>query len=67
MTKGEDPGKEALLAAIDPAPEALMRSILGTGESPTSHHFRLKQRHVNLPHLNAVAGALGRYKANISL
>ena len=75
LAKGEDlghVGKEALLAAIDPTPEALMRYILSTmnGESPTSHHFRLKQRHVNLPHLNAVTHALvalGKYKADINL
>ena len=63
LAKDKDPGrvgKKALLAAIDPTPEALMRYILSTmnGESPTSHHFRLQQRHVNLPHLNAVAHAL---------
>ncbi len=70
LAKSEDlgrVGKEALLAAIDPTPEALMRYILSTmnEESSSSHHFRLQQRHVNLPHLNAVAHALvalGRYK-----
>ena len=71
MTQGEDPGKEALLAAIDPTPDALMRYILNTmnEESPTSHYFRLKQRHANLPHLNAVTQALGRAdtRLNISL
>ena len=64
-------GRQALLSAIDPTPEALMRYIISTMnmESPTAHHFTLKQRHVNLPHLNAVAHALvtlGRYKAQIS-
>ena len=74
LVKGGDlghVGRQALLSAIDPTPEALMRYINSTlnKESATAHHFKLKQRHVNLPHLNAVAHALvtlGRYKAQVS-
>ena len=74
LVKGENlghVGRQALLSAIDPTSKALMRYIISTlnKESPTVHHFKLKQRHVNLPHLNAVAHALvtlGKYKAQVS-
>ena len=63
-------GRKALLAALDPSPQAFMQFVgdAMNEESPTAMHFKLQQMHLDSPSVNAINSALiqlGKYKGVI--